>query len=85
MADLFGECAFFGGMGSRNRSSSNRGGGPQAIIVLVAFIFVTVLAPLAAALLKAAVSRSREELADATAVELTRNPSGIRMALETRS
>ena len=27
-------------------------------------------------------SRSREELADATAVELTRNPSGIRMALE---
>ena len=40
------------------------------------------LAPLAAALLKAAVSRSREELADATAVELTRNPSGIRMALE---
>jgi heat shock protein HtpX len=28
------------------------------------------------------VSRSGEELADATAVELTRNPSGIRMALE---
>jgi len=83
MADLFWRIAFFGGLGgSRNRSSNNRGGGPQAIIVLVAFIFVTVLAPLAAALLKAAVSRSREELADATAVELTRNPSGIRMALE---
>ena len=52
------------------------------IIVLIAVLFVSILAPMAAGLLKAAVSRSREELADATAVELTRNPSGIRMALE---
>jgi heat shock protein HtpX len=33
-------------------------------------------------LLKAALSRSRESLADATAVELTRNPASIRSALE---
>jgi len=45
-------------------------------------IFVAVIAPLAAALLKAAVSRSRESLADATAVEITRYPGGIRSALE---
>tara|TARA_B100000902_G_scaffold260151_1_gene246377 strand:- start:231 stop:1181 length:951 start_codon:yes stop_codon:yes gene_type:complete len=82
IADLFWRIAFFGGLGGRSRSNNNRGGGPQAIIILFAFIFVTVLAPIGASLLKAAVSRSREELADATAVELTRNPSGIRLALE---
>lgn len=39
------------------------------------------LAPFAASLLKAAISRSREGLADATAVEFTRNPSALRSAL----
>jgi heat shock protein HtpX len=42
---------------------------------------VAVLAPVAAAILKAAISRSREGLADATAVEFTRNPSALRSAL----
>ena len=83
IADLFWRITFWGGLGGGRRSNNDRGGGgPQMIIILFAFLFVTVLAPLAAGLLKAAVSRSREELADATAVELTRNPSGIRMALE---
>ena len=83
LADLFWRITFWGGLGGGRRSSNDRGGGgPQMVIVLFAFLFVSVLAPLAAGLLKAAVSRSREELADATAVELTRNPSGIRMALE---
>ena len=82
IADLFWRITFWGSLTGGRRSNNNRGGGPQAIIILFAFLFVTVLAPIAAGLLKAAVSRSREELADATAVELTRNPSGIRMALE---
>jgi len=51
-------------------------------LVIGAMLFVAVLAPLAAALLKAAVSRSRESLADATAVEFTRYPAGLRSALE---
>ena len=41
-----------------------------------------ILAPLAAMLLKAAISRSRESLADASGVGLTRNPTGLRRALE---
>ena len=41
-----------------------------------------ILAPLAATLLKAAISRKREALADATAVSFTRNPAGLRAALE---
>jgi hypothetical protein len=41
-----------------------------------------VLAPIAALFLKAAISRRREALADATAVKLTRYPTGLRRALE---
>jgi heat shock protein HtpX len=42
-----------------------------------------VVAPLIGRLVQAAVSRSRESLADATAVELTRNPIGLARALRT--
>lgn len=49
-----------------------------AIPVLVGAI----LAPIAALFLKSAVSRSRERLADATAVQYTRNPAGLRRALQ---
>ncbi len=73
--------ALVGGGASRNRRSNERSGG-QNPVVLIGFLVVVILAPLAAALLKAAVSRSRESLADATAVKFTRYPSGLRQALE---
>ncbi|MFN3218771.1 MAG: M48 family metalloprotease [Acidimicrobiales bacterium] len=84
IADLFWRFLYFGALsgGNRRSSSSNNNGGPQAIIAIVGFLFVLVLAPLAAGLLRAAISRSREGLADASAVELTRNPEGLRRALE---
>ena len=82
LCDMFWRIAFWSSLTGGRRNRYENSGGPQAIIMLIAVVFVTILAPLAAGLLKAAVSRSREELADATAVELTRNPSGIRMALE---
>lgn len=83
IADLFWRFLYFGALsgGGRRRSNDNNGG-PQAIIAIVGFLFVLVLAPLAAGLLRAAISRSREGLADASAVELTRNPEGLRRALE---
>jgi len=73
--------ALVGGGASHRRRSNDRSSGSNPL-VLVGFVVVVVLAPLAAALLKAAVSRSRESLADATAVEFTRYPSGLRQALE---
>jgi heat shock protein HtpX len=76
IADLFWRLLWFGGGRGRN---NNQGGNPIAIIGLLA---VVVLAPIAAGLIRAAVSRRRESLADATAVELTRYPTGLRMALE---
>jgi Zn-dependent protease with chaperone function len=83
IADLFMRIIVFGGFsGGRSRRGSSKNDGALALIALVGFVVVVVLAPLAAGLLRAAVSRSRERLADASAVELTRDPSGIRRALE---
>jgi hypothetical protein len=48
----------------------------------VALVVVAIFAPIAAALLKAAISRKREALADASAVAFTRYPTGLRRALE---
>jgi heat shock protein HtpX len=80
IADVFWHLLFFGG--ARGRSRSRDGNGVQAVLTIIGFLFVTVLAPLAASLLRAAISRSREGLADASAVELTRHPEGLRRALE---
>ncbi len=60
---------------SRRDSSSN----PIAVIV---GLVVLLLAPIAAVLMRSAISRKREALADATAVQFTRNPAGLRRALE---
>jgi len=75
-SDFLMRMMWFGG-GRRD----NREGGSNPIALVVSLI-VLILAPIAAMLLKAAISRRREALADATAVQFTRNPSGLRKALE---
>lgn len=64
--------------GGNRRDNNNDSNGIGAIVGLVAII----LAPIAALLLRSAISRKREALADATAVAFTRNPTGLRRALE---
>ncbi|HEY8528668.1 MAG TPA: zinc metalloprotease HtpX [Paenibacillaceae bacterium] len=61
------------------RGGSNRRGSNPAILI-VALVLV-ILAPIAARLVHFAISRNREYLADATAVEFTRNPVGLKNAL----
>ena len=75
LSDMMTRMMFFGG-GRRDRSNN---GNP---ILLVVSLLILILAPLAAILLKSAISRKRESLADATAVAFTRNPAGLRSALE---
>jgi heat shock protein HtpX len=53
----------------------------QALLAIPALLLI-VISPLVSRLLAMAVSRQREYLADATAVEFTRNPRGLAMALE---
>jgi heat shock protein HtpX len=82
VTDVFWRMVYLGALTGGSRRRSGRGGGQGNPIGLLAMIVVAVLAPLAAAMLKAAISRQRESLADATAVELTRYPTGLRRALE---
>jgi heat shock protein HtpX len=73
----------FWGRGSRRKSggSSRVGGSGGAILLLIALAFA-ILAPIVTKLLQLAVSREREYLADASAVQLTRYPEGLASALE---
>lgn len=68
---------FTGGRGGRR---SGGGGGAQLILMIVAILLI-ILAPILVSLMKFALSRTREYLADASAVQLTRNPDGLRGAL----
>lgn len=69
---------FLRGSVSKSRSRENEGG---SILVLFGLILV-ILSPLFATLLRLAISRKREFLADATGALITRYPEGLARALE---
>jgi heat shock protein HtpX len=76
LSDFMARMMIFGGGRDRRDGNANP-------ILLVVSLVIMILAPLAAMLLRSAISRRRESLADATAVSFTRNPAGLRRALET--
>jgi heat shock protein HtpX len=63
------------------RRGRDRGGEASGILFLVGIV-LAILSPLLAELIKLAVSRSREYLADASGALLTRYPDGLANALE---
>lgn len=77
LADWFMRASFFGG----RRRSNDREGGLQNLLVILAIVLV-ILSPIIASLIKLAVSRKREFLADASGALLTRYPEGLARALE---
>jgi len=79
LADFFLRFTFWGG-GRRSNNDRGGSGGLQAIFFVVAIV-LSILAPIAARLVQLAVNRQREYLADASSVQLTRNPYGIERAL----
>jgi Zn-dependent protease with chaperone function/uncharacterized tellurite resistance protein B-like protein len=72
-----------GGMRVRS-SSKGKGGGGAAVVMLVALALLVIgyIGVFFGNMIKAAVSRAREYLADSSAVQFTRNPSGISGALK---
>lgn len=69
--------------GGRSRRSNDRNENATVQLLMIAFsILSMLLAPLAATLIQLAISRQREYLADASSVELTRNPQGLIRALQ---
>ncbi len=73
------------GFSSRGSSRNKKGSGGVIIVVLaIAFLLLVIgsIGQFFARLIKAAVSRQREFLADASAVQFTRNPDGIAGALK---
>lgn len=71
VADFIGRSTF------RSKDDDNK----NVIIMIVGLIFI-ILSPIFAKLLQLAISRNREYLADASAVELTRNKDGLISALK---
>lgn len=77
LSDWFTRIAFWGGP-RRDRDNNNNG---NPILMLIGLIFL-ILSPIFGKLMQLAISRKREFLADATAIEFTRNPDGLISALQ---
>jgi heat shock protein HtpX len=82
LADFFLRFTFWGGgrSSSRDRDRDGGSGGLQAIFFVVAIV-LSIVAPIVARFVQLAVNRQREYLADASSVQLTRNPYGLERAL----
>lgn len=78
LADWMLRWSFFGGRRSRN---SEGGGSIQGVLFAIGIV-LAILSPIIATLIKLAVSRKREFLADASGALLTRYPEGLARALE---
>ena len=76
LSDWFTRITFWGG--TRDRDDDSKG---NTILMLIGLIFL-ILSPIFGKLMQLAISRKREYLADATAIEFTRNPDGLISALQ---
>ena len=72
---------FWGGGRRRSRGKGGGSGGSGAAIFVVVALVLAVLSPLIAQLIRLAISRKREFLADANGAYLTRYPPGLASAL----
>lgn len=64
------------------RMGNNRDGGYVILLLIAAAAVLSLIALIVGPLMQFALSRSRESLADASGVELTRNPAGLLHALQ---
>lgn len=79
LSDWLLRLTYFGGGRRRNSKSS---GNQLQMILFIAGLILALLSPIIAQLIKLAISRRREFLADASGVSFTKNPAGLAKALE---
>jgi heat shock protein HtpX len=77
LSDVMLRSFLWGGGGNRDEKGGNLG-----LILIVVAIVLAILAPLIAQMIKLAISRKREYLADANGALLTRYPPGLANALK---
>ena len=80
ISEFFMRTWWFGGFGGRRSSRDSGGGALGAAIFAIGFLLL-ILAPIFGQIIKLAVSRQREYLADAQGAMLTRYPPGLAGAL----
>ncbi|MEN8253697.1 MAG: M48 family metallopeptidase [Patescibacteria group bacterium] len=78
LADWFLRMTYWSG----GKKRDNKEGGQLQMILFVVGIVLAILSPIIANLIKLAISRNREFLADASAAGMTKNPEGLAKALE---
>lgn len=78
LSDIFSRMLFWGGIRNDRDNDNSKANAFLMIIGLICLI----IAPIFGSLMKLALSRKREFLADATAIEFTRNPDGLISALQ---
>lgn len=76
LRDFFLRSMFLGG-----RKRERRSGGQAGLILLVVGLVLAIIAPIFVALIRSAISRQREYLADASGAYITRYPQGLAQAL----
>ncbi len=76
LASIARRSVFFGGLGGSRRNNQGQ------LVAFLVFLVIAIIAPLFAQLLRFAISRQREYLADATAADFTGYPEGLASALE---
>ena len=77
LRDFFLRYSFGGG----RKTGARRSGGQVGLILIVIGLVMAIIAPLFVALIRAAISRQREYLADASGAYITRYPKGLAQAL----
>jgi heat shock protein HtpX len=77
LASVLWRTAFWGSIGEGDEN----GGGQLVIVLIAGAALLTVVGLIFGPLVRLALSRRRESLADASGVELTRNPAGLLSAL----
>ena len=80
IANIMTRLLFFGGRG--RRSTKGSGGGIITVVVLVIGVLFIIISPIIAMIIRMAISRNREYLADSTGALISRYPPGLASALK---